>query len=170
MHLAIGAEWELSGADIFGTFRPMRFVRLSIHRFKKVHMHIMVVYCPKTCLELSSVNDWPVVYRIQVLNFRAHGSTETCRNNVNTCSVAANTVSGSSFWCLFQRPKPVVHYSAVLGGGGQLHLYFSPLQDNEHHPTNQTTDTTFKHSLTFVKTVLVPRVRSHKARGPIMGD
>ena len=44
---------------------------------KNVHMHIMVVYCPKTWLELSSVNDWPVVYRIQVLNFRAHGNIET---------------------------------------------------------------------------------------------
>ena len=73
----------------------------------------MVVYCPKTRLELNSVNDWPVVDRIQLLNFRAHGNTETCENDVNMCSVAAKMVSRSSFGGFFQRPKPVLYYSAV---------------------------------------------------------
>ena len=125
-HLAIGAEWEPSGArtktNVFCTFGVSSYISLK----KCLHLAIAAewefraptvsesyialeeMYCPKTCLELSSVNDWPVVYRIQLLNFRAHGHTETCKNDVNMCSVAAKTVSGSSFWGFFQRPKPLL--------------------------------------------------------------
>ena len=129
--MAIGAEWEPSGAstktNVFCTFGVSSYISLK----KCLHLAIAAewefraptvsesyialeeMYCPKTCLELSSVNDWPVVYRIQFLNFRAHGHAETCKNDVNMCSVAAKTVSGSSFWGFFQRPKPVLYYSAV---------------------------------------------------------
>ena len=44
----------------------------------------------RTWLELNLVNDWPVVYRIQVLNLRARKKTETCTNHVNACARTPN--------------------------------------------------------------------------------